>query len=74
MKSQASPKPPRKTVLFVCVGNSGRSQMAQAFFERTSPGWRTASAGVRPDTTVHPLTLEVMADVGIDPSHRRPNH
>ena len=72
MKSQANRRPPRRTVLFVCVGNSGRCQMARAFFERTSAGWRATSAGVRPDTTVHPLTLEVMAEVGIDVSRNHP--
>lgn len=72
MKSQASPRPPEKIVLFVCVGNSGRSQMAQAFFESLPTGWRAASAGVRPDTVLHPLTVEVMAEIGIDVSRKHP--
>lgn len=72
MKWQVSPRFARKTVLFVCVGNSGRSQMAQAFFERTSPGWRATSAGIRPDASVHPLTIAVMVEVGIDVSRNHP--
>jgi hypothetical protein len=35
----------KKTVLFICIGNSGRSQMAESFFEPISGGWNTVSAG-----------------------------
>lgn len=61
-----------KTILFICIGNSGRSQMAEAFFESISGGWNTVSAGIRPDRRTHPLTIEVMKSVGIDLSERKP--
>ena len=60
-------------VLFVCNHNAGRSQMAQAFFERLAPSGLTAgSAGTRPADRVWPEVVEVMAEIGIDLSGRRP--
>jgi arsenate reductase len=57
-------------VLFVCVHNSGRSQMAQAFLERMAGDrFEVASAGFEP-TPINPLVVEVMAEVGIDLSRR----
>jgi arsenate reductase len=61
------------TVLFVCLHNAGRSQMSQALFERAAGGRHTAlSAGTTPGDAVHPEVLEVMAELGIDLSDRRP--
>jgi arsenate reductase len=56
------------TVLFACVHNAGRSQMATAFFNRlASPAKAIAvSAGTEPGARVHPEVLEVMREVGID--------
>ena len=60
-------------VLFVCNQNAGRSQMAQAFFERHAPeGFRAESAGAKPAKQVHPIVVEAMREVGIDISGRRP--
>lgn len=60
-------------VLFVCNQNAGRSQMAQAFFERYAPeGLHAESAGNEPIARIHPVVLEAMAEVGIDLSGRRP--
>jgi len=62
-----------KTVLFVCVGNSGRSQMAEGFFNHLANGKaRAASAGTKPASAVDPKTIEVMREVGIDISATRP--
>ena len=62
-----------KYVLFVCVQNAGRSQMAQAFFERHAPpDVRAESAGSEPAAAVHPEVVEVMREVGIDLSSKRP--
>ncbi|HYZ19644.1 MAG TPA: arsenate reductase ArsC [Gaiellaceae bacterium] len=57
-------------VYFVCVGNSGRSQMAQAFAERA--GHEARSAGSRPWHEIEPNVKEAMAEVGIDLSGRSP--
>lgn len=62
-----------KYVLFVCTHNAGRSQMAQAFFERDcAHDCRAESAGSDPADRVWPEVVEVMADVGIDLSHQKP--
>jgi arsenate reductase len=60
-------------VLFVCVRNAGRSQIAQALFERSAGGRHAArSAGTRPAATVHAEVVAVLDEVGIDVSHARP--
>ena len=62
-----------KHVVFVCNHNAGRSQMAQAFFERYGPAdVRAESAGSSPATELWPNVVEAMAEVGIDLSERRP--
>ena len=62
-------------VLFVCLHNAGRSQMSQALFEQAAAGRHTAeSAGSEADPggRVHPQVVEVMNELGIDLSNRRP--
>ena len=60
-------------VLFVCNHNAGRSQMAQAFFERHAPDdVRAESAGEEPADAIWPNVVEAMHEVGIDISARRP--
>jgi arsenate reductase len=62
-----------KYVLFVCTHNAGRSQMAQAFFERHAPAEiRAESAGQEPADEVWPPVVEAMREVGMDISSRRP--
>jgi len=56
--------------LFVCVHNAGRSQMAQALYERA--GGEARSAGSDPGTAVHPEVVEVMRELGIDVAGRTP--
>ncbi|MFQ6075517.1 MAG: arsenate reductase ArsC [Candidatus Bathyarchaeia archaeon] len=64
-----------KTVLFVCVENAARSQMAEAFFNTMAPkGLRALSAGTRPAERVNPKAVEVMREVGIDISIQRPKN
>jgi arsenate reductase len=54
-------------VLFVCIQNAGRSQIAQALFERAAAGrYQARSAGSRPAQHVHPEVVEVMRESGID--------
>jgi protein-tyrosine-phosphatase len=55
-----------KEVLFVCVHNSGRSQMAEAFFNQMAKGKAKAtSAGTEPSEAVNPTVVEAMHEVGI---------
>jgi arsenate reductase (thioredoxin) len=62
-----------KYVLFVCNHNAGRSQMAQALFERHAPGdVRAESAGSTPGDRVWPNVIEAMKEIGVDLSDRRP--
>ena len=62
-----------KYVIFVCTHNAGRSQMAQAFFERHAPAdIRAESAGQEPAREIWPPVVEAMREVGIDISGRRP--
>jgi arsenate reductase len=60
-------------VLFVCIHNAGRSQMAEALFEQAAHGRHTAaSAGSAPADHVHPEVVEVMRELGIRLVGRRP--
>jgi len=63
-----------KTVLFACVHNAGRSQMAAAWFNAlANPALaRAISAGTNPGPHVHPEVLEAMKEVGIDLSKAEP--
>jgi arsenate reductase len=61
------------TVLFVCVRNAGRSQMAAALLKRIAgDGVHVLSAGTRPADDVHPNVVAAMREVGIDLSAVRP--
>jgi protein-tyrosine-phosphatase len=62
-----------KTILFVCVENAGRSQMAEGFFnQKYAPkGSRAISAGTRPVSQINPLAVQVMSEVGIDISSQK---
>ena len=60
-------------VLFVCVHNAGRSQMAEAFFNQLPTGKvRALSAGTQPADKVNPVVVEAMREIGIDISGNRP--
>jgi arsenate reductase len=63
-----------KTVLFACIHNAGRSQMAAAWFNALAnpTQGRGVSAGTEPGQRVHPEVLEVMKEVGIDLSRITP--
>ena len=62
-----------RTVLFICVHNSGRSQMAEAFFNQIAKGKaRAISAGSQPANDVNPSVVDAMREVGIDISKNKP--
>ena len=64
---------PRPSVLFACVHNAGRSQMALGWFEHLARGRADAySGGSAPADTVNPSAVAVMREVGIDISARTP--
>ena len=63
-----------QTVIFACVHNAGRSQMAAAFFNDVADPTkaRAISAGTEPGPRIHPEVLEVMREIGLDLSAAQP--
>ena len=63
----------KPTVLFVCVHNAGRSQMAAGFMEQLSNGKvEVLSAGSAPKDSINPIAVSAMAEVGIDIANNKP--
>ena len=63
----------KKTILFVCVENAGRSQIAEGFFRKYAPeGYETLSAGTKPISQINPLAVQVMKEIGINISKQKP--
>ena len=61
-----------KIILFVCVENAARSQMAEGFFNKSPPeGYRAVSAGTKPVSQINPVVIDVMKEVGIDISNQK---
>jgi arsenate reductase len=61
-----------KIILFVCVENAGRSQMAEGFFNKSAPeGYRAVSGGTKPLPQINPVVIDVMKEVGIDISNQK---
>jgi len=64
----------KRKVLFLCTGNSCRSQMAEAIVNaRLDDEWEAVSAGTEPAGYVHPLALRALAEIGIE-RHGRSKH
>ncbi len=65
-----------KTVLFICTGNSARSQLAEALTNHVRPGeWQAVSAGVAPSPAgVHPQARAVLQESGVPTSALRSKH
>ena len=60
-------------VLFVCVENAGRSQMAEAFFRKfTENRFNVISAGTIPSNELNPIAVQVMKEIGIDMNNQNP--
>ena len=63
----------KPSVLFVCVHNAGRSQMAAGFMSHLGQGRvEVLSAGSAPKDSINPIAVEVMAEIGIDISNNSP--
>jgi arsenate reductase len=61
-----------QTILFVCVENAGRSQMAEGFFKKYAPSNLMAiSAGTKSASKINPIVVEAMKEVGIDISNQK---
>jgi arsenate reductase len=66
-------KKQRQTIVFICVENARRSQIAEAFAEAIGQGeLEVYSAGSRPSSAIDPIVIEVMKERGIDLSSKRP--
>lgn len=60
-------------ILFVCVENAGRSQMAEAFFRKFAPeSLNVISAGTTPSEQLNPLVIQAMNEIGIDMTNQKP--
>ena len=69
----SKPSTSKPSVLFVCVHNAGRSQMAAGFMTHLGKGRvEVLSAGSAPKDSINPVAVEAMAEVGIDISHNSP--
>jgi protein-tyrosine-phosphatase len=65
--------PNLKKILFVCVENAGRSQMAEGFFRKYAPkGYEAISAGTKPTPAINPIAVEAMKEIGVDLSMQKP--
>ena len=59
-------------ILFVCVENAGRSQMAEGFFRKLGPSnFEVMSAGTKPASEINPTAVQVMKEVNIDISQNK---
>ena len=62
-----------KNILFVCVENAGRSQMAEAFFKKYAKNqFNVISAGTSPSSHLNPIVVSVMNELGIDLENQKP--
>jgi protein-tyrosine-phosphatase len=62
-----------ENILFVCVENAGRSQMAEAFFRKfASDRFNVSSAGTSPSPQLNPIVIQVMKEIGIDMVNQKP--
>ena len=61
-----------KKILFVCVENAGRSQMAEGFLRKYAPKFEVISAGTKPNSQLNPTVVEVMKEIGIDITKQMP--
>ena len=61
-----------KAVIFLCVENAGRSQMAEGFFRKYAPQYRVMSAGTQPTSDLNPIVVEAMNEIGIDITKQKP--
>lgn len=61
-----------KKILFVCVENAGRSQMAEGFLRKYAPHIEVNSAGTHPKSDLNPVVVQAMSEIGIDITKQKP--
>ena len=62
-----------KTILFVCLENAGRSQMAEGFFRKYAPeGYEPISAGTKPTSQINPTVVQAMNEIGVEIKQQKP--
>ena len=62
----------QKRILFVCVENAGRSQIAEGFFREYCRKFEVVSAGTEPNSELNPVVVDVMKEIGIDITNQKP--
>jgi arsenate reductase (thioredoxin) len=63
----------KKTILFVCVENAGRSQMAEGFFRKyVLAEFEPISAGTKPTSQINPIVVQAMSEIGVDIKRQKP--
>ena len=72
-KQRSEDQQQERVILFVCVENAGRSQMAEGFFnQKYAPkGYHAISAGTGPASQINPLAVQAMSEIGIDISNQK---
>lgn len=63
---------PTKKILFVCVENAGRSQIAEGFIRKFAPHIEVISAGTNPKSELNPMVVQAMNEIGIDITNQKP--
>ena len=63
----------KKTIVFVCVENAGRSQMDEGFFRKYAPeGYEPISAGTKTTSQINPIVVQAMGEVGVNIKQQKP--
>jgi len=62
----------KQKILFVCVENAGRSQIAEGFFREYTQKFEVVSAGTEPESKLNPVVVDAMKEVGIDITNQKP--
>ena len=62
----------QKKILFVCIENAGRNQMAEGFLREFAPQIDVISAGTEPESQLNPIVVDVMKEIGIDITKQKP--
>ena len=62
----------KRKIIFVCVENAGRSQIAEGLLRKHAPHIEVGSAGTKPASELNPIVVEVMNEIGVDITKQKP--